>query len=104
MYLYLKEINRTHNMVIDQKNGMPTKGYEEISAAYWNLIYKDGNRNNRASGDAEDLNIAIFDNDISIGSNGNKNYIQFDFGFPGGVTAPPTAGSFSPFGQGVSTP
>jgi len=44
-YLYLQEIDRTHvkDAVkgIDPRNGMVTKGYEEISAAYWNLIYKD---------------------------------------------------------------
>jgi hypothetical protein len=41
----LQEIDRTHvkDAVkgIDPRNGMVTKGYEEISAAYWNLIYKD---------------------------------------------------------------
>ena len=72
---------------------MVTKGYEEISAAYWNLIYKDATQPGKVPSstqntrNAEELNIATFDNDVlgypKIPSGaGSKNYIAFDFGIP----------------------
>ena len=72
---------------IDPRNGIVTKGYEEVSAAYWNLIYKDAAQPGKvpnisgSSQVAEDLNIATFDNELmgylanSKGSQGSKNYI-----------------------------
>ena len=44
-YLQLKKADSDHAAGhIDPRNGLVSKGYEEVSAAYWNLIYKDGNQ------------------------------------------------------------
>ena len=38
MYLFLREAN--DRAIKDEMNGLPNKSYQDITAQYWNLIYK----------------------------------------------------------------